>query len=128
MMRRFVLSSAVLATLAAALPALSVSARADDQFVDGFEDLPLMPGLSQEPGRVVQFDSPYGRIVESWAMGDLKRDAVAKFYDATLPQLGWVADGPGRFRRQGEILLLDIHRKGAGVEVHYRDSPPRQKP
>ena len=103
-------------------------AYADGQFVDGFEDLPLMPGLSQEPGRLVQFDSAFGRIIESWATGPVTREAVEAFYQSTLPQLGWVADGPGRFHREGDVLLLDARRKGSLVEVHYRDSPPRHTP
>ena len=130
MMTRRSLSIIARSGLAAALIAgsVAVGARADTAFVDGFDDLPLMPGLSQEAGRVVQFDSPYGRIIESWATGSVKTEAVLGFYKKTLPQLGWTADSAERFHRDNEVLILDVHRKGSGVEVHYRDAPAKSAP
>jgi len=101
---------------------------ADTAFVDGFDDLPLMPGLSQESGRAVQFDSPYGRIIESWATGNQKIEAVVEFYENTLPHLGWIADSSDHYHRDSDVLVLDIHRKGSGVEVHFSDSPVQKTP
>lgn len=98
-------------------------AQAADGFVEGFEDLPLMPGLSSVAGSAVSFDSPYGRIVESVVRGRLQKAAVVSFYDRTLPQLGWVRSAGGDFRREGEILTLDIHDRGPVVEVRFQVSP-----
>jgi hypothetical protein len=129
MTRRSLLTVARWGLAAALIPGFfAVGAMADTAFVDGFDDLPLVPGLSQEPGRVVQFDSPYGRILESWATGSLKSEAVLSFYKKTLPQLGWTADSAERFHRDNEVLILDIHRKGSGIEVHYRDAPAKSAP
>lgn len=96
---------------------------AADAFVEGFEDLPLMPGLKQVAGSAVAFDSPYGRIVESVARGNVAPGGVLSFYDRTLPQLGWTRTAPGEFRREGEALSLDVSGQGAAVEVRFQVSP-----
>lgn len=98
-------------------------AYADPAFVEGFEDLPLMPALTQEPGSVTVFDSPYGRIVESYASGRADRAAVLAFYAATLPQLGWVRADEASFRREGEVLTLDVTQDGTAVTVRFQVSP-----
>src|SRR5476649_108899 len=77
-------------------------------FVAGTEDVPLMPGLRNQGNTLVVFDKPQGRIVEIEARGKVTRIAVEKFYAASLPPLGWVADGTHRWRRDGEGLRLDI--------------------
>ncbi|MBL8806922.1 MAG: hypothetical protein JNN22_08760 [Rhodospirillales bacterium] len=105
-MRRTVL--AVLLAVALAGPV-----RAADAFVDGIEDLPLMAGLSSA-GEATVFDAAQGRVVESLAEGAPTRAAVLDFYAATLPQLGWRADGVGRFAREGERLVIEFPPGGAG--------------
>ncbi|MCH7864005.1 MAG: hypothetical protein IIC56_02165 [Proteobacteria bacterium] len=76
-------------------------------FVSTIDDLPLMPGLVEEEGGMV-FDSAQGRIVQSYATGWVSEGAVIAFYAETLPQLGWRPDGPGVFRREGEILKVEF--------------------
>lgn len=103
------------------------SAWAAAGFVDGFEDLPLMPALSQDPGSVTTFDSPYGRIIESAASGRTSRQAVLDFYAQTLPQLGWDSANnpkdPTSYRREGETLSLDVREKNGAVTVRFQVSP-----
>ncbi len=82
--------------------------RAGSEFVGGFDDLPLMPGMSELAGELMAFDSPGGRIVENAVQGTTSRQAVLDFYAATLPQLGWVETGPGLFVREDEILKLEF--------------------
>ena len=95
--------------LAASLsPAWMPSAGAEDRFVAGIEDLPLMTGLVPMPGQSVVFDAPGGRVVEAWAEGAVTREAVLAFYASTLPQLGWTAATPDLFRRDGETLRLEF--------------------
>ncbi len=116
-----VLASAVL--LAAAAPA------ADDNFVTGIEDLPLMEGLAEDAGAGMVFDTPEGRIVEAVAGGEVSRDAVLRFYADTLPQLGWRQTGPAAFRREGEALTLEFPGSGeasagsAGTTVRFALTP-----
>ena len=56
-------------TLIAGLILLSVFTGRAEQFLAGFEDLPLMPGIKPVANAGVAFDSPGGRIVESYATG-----------------------------------------------------------
>jgi hypothetical protein len=96
------------------LPLAPLARAAGNAFVAGVDDLPLMPGLTAVQGQDTVFDAPGGRIVESWAEGAVRREAVLSFYGSTLPQLGWVAAGPGQFRRDGEVLRLEFPSAGPG--------------
>ena len=111
--RRFLVLSLIAAALIAAPMIVApvadpAGARAAEAtaFVVGIDDLPLMPGLSAVPDAGVVFDKPSGRIVESYAEGAVDRSAVAAFYAATLPQLGWRARQSNVFVREGERLSL----------------------
>jgi hypothetical protein len=96
--------------LAAACGAAAQDARV--AFVSDIEDLPLMPGLAEIDETAMVFDTPGGRIIEALTSGPVSRDQVVRFYAATLPQLGWSADGETLFRREGETL-----------ELHFSDPP-----
>lgn len=93
------------------------------QFLVGFDDLPLMPELAQDAEGLTVFESPYGRIVESYASGATTRAAVLAFYAATLPQLGWARTGETTFRREGEELTLDVTESASGASVRFLVSP-----
>ncbi|MDH5749772.1 MAG: hypothetical protein OEY85_10740, partial [Rhodospirillales bacterium] len=54
---------AAAAELAAEAPAVP--------FVSGMEDLPLMPGLEEVAASSIVFDTPQGRIVETFATGNV---------------------------------------------------------
>lgn len=112
----FLRRSILAAVLAVALAAVcGVGAGAQDAgiaFVSGIEDLPLMPGLAEVDETAMVFDTPGGRIIEALTSGPVSRDQVVRFYAATLPQLGWSADGETLFRREGETL-----------ELHFSDPP-----
>ncbi len=92
-------------------------------FVAGTEDVPLMPGLAPVAGSALTFDKPQGRIVEAQASGPLARDAVQRFYAATLPQLGWKPAGADAWRREGEMLRLDFHGSDGALTVGFTLSP-----
>ncbi len=89
-------------------PAWMRAAAAEDRFVAGIDDLPLMTGLAPVAGQNVVFDAPGGRVVEAWAQGSVTRQAVLSFYGSTLPQLGWTVAAPDLFRRNGETLRLEF--------------------
>ena len=103
--------------------AASGSGRAGDRFFSEISDLPVMPGLSAVRGVGVVFVKPEGRIVTILAKGNVARSAVLDYYGAALPQLGWTAAGPGRFRREGELLRLEFVDQPAGVAVKFALSP-----
>jgi hypothetical protein len=92
-------------------------------FVAGTEDVPLMPGLRNQESTLVVFDKPQGRIVEIEARGKVTRAAAEKFYAASLPPLGWVADGTLRWRRDGEGLRLDIKGHDGDLRVGFSLAP-----
>lgn len=119
-MRRFILTAVVLSLAALALAARGAAA---EDFLAGFEDIPVMPGLAAVEDAGIAFDTPGGRIVESYAAGRVTRRAVLDFYGKTLPQLGWTAAGPETFRREGETLSLYFLGKDGDLTVRFMLSP-----
>jgi hypothetical protein len=111
------------AVLVAGLAIHKGLAAASPEFVAGTEDVPLMPGLRNQASTLVVFDKPQGRIVEIEARGRVTRAAAEKFYAASLPPLGWVADGSHRWRREGEGLRLDIRGADGDLRVGFSLSP-----
>ena len=92
-------------------------------FVSGTDDLPLMDGLAEVAGSSTVFDQPSGRFVESYATGRMTEDAVAEFYRATLPHLGWTSAGDLVFTREGERLTIVLTREGDDLAAHFSLSP-----
>ena len=114
-----------LAILALVLLPLGSPAPAADRtaFVAGVEDLPLVPGMKVVSDTVVAFDAAAGRIVEAYAIGAPTQKFVLDFYGQTLPQLGWTAERPDRFVRQGEALQLDFFGRDQQLTVRFTVAP-----
>ena len=91
-------------------------------FVEGYEDLPLPPGFTEQPGASLTFDSPDGRIVEVQASGPAGADPLA-FYAATLPHLGWVRESAGQYRRESERLRLTVVPGPRGTSLRLAVTP-----
>jgi hypothetical protein len=92
-------------------------------FLAGTEDIPLMPGLANDLKTLVVFDKPQGRIVEVEAKGKVTRAGVEKFYATTLPELGWAADGPRSWAREGEGLRYEFKGSDGNLRVGFSLSP-----
>ncbi len=92
-------------------------------FLTGFEDLPLMPGLSEQDGAGLMFDTPAGRILEAMAAGEATQQQVQTFYAQTLPELGWVRQSDTQYRRDQEVLRLDFSQAGRVLTVRFTISP-----
>jgi hypothetical protein len=114
------------ARLAALILALIVLPARADEFVAGTEDVPLMPGLVTVTGKSLAFDKPEGRIVEAEARGPITRAKARDFYNTTLPQLGWSADGADRWRREGEVLRIVYDGKDGNLVVGFTLSPQKE--
>ncbi len=102
------------------IPALSLGQAAIQEpgrYFTEVPDLPLMPGMAEMPDAGVSFDKPEGRIVKVVAQGEGTADEVLRFYRRALPQLGWEAAGPKRFRREGEVLDLEVETAGDFVTL-----------
>ncbi len=104
-----------------------------EAFSELAEDLPLMAGLTEYPGHGLVFDTPAGRIVETYAGGELTAGAIQRFYRQTLSQLGWTAQGVAgmHFVREDEMLTIDFPISPAGetgdaILVRFRISPRPQ--
>ena len=69
-------------------------------FLTDYEDLPLAPGLDEVDGSGLTFDSPAGRIIESYAKG-----AVREAESALR-----VAEAAYRFGERGILDVLDAQR------------------
>ena len=111
-----------IAWMIAAWLAWSAAATAGD-FLAGFDDLPVMPGLSAVKEAGIVFDTPAGRIVEGYAAGAVGRKNVQRFYEKTLPQLGWAKTGQNEYRREGEKLTMDFKGKDGALTVRFTLSP-----
>jgi hypothetical protein len=92
-------------------------------FLAGFEDVPVMPGIAVDEGAAVAFDTPAGRIVEAYAAGPVTRDAVRRYYQAALPQLGWSRTGELSFRRDGEALTVELLNSAPTLTIRFRLAP-----
>jgi len=82
------------------------------RFLSVIPEMPLMPSLAENLDAAVVFDGPSGRIVEAFANGAVSPDAVYAFYAASLPQLGWSLSDEGIYRRDAEILKIEIFQSG----------------
>ena len=106
------------AVILAALLLVAAPAAAQ-RYVVGTEDVPLMAGLTVNPGPSIAFDSAAGRIVTVYARGTMRADAVLDFYRRTLPALGWAVEGARVFRREGERLSIDASDSSTGSAVRF---------
>jgi hypothetical protein len=113
---------AILATLFLSAPLSLPLAAAENAFLSELEDLPLPPGLTEMPGGML-FDSPTGRIVEATAQGEISADGVLSFYMQTLPELGWQKVGPVSFRRDNELLKIEVDSKRRPLLVRFSVVP-----
>ena len=76
-------------------------------------DVPIMADLSVEPALGFAFDSPNGRIVMIFASSTAKAADVVRFYNDSLPAIGWVG-GDGTWRRGPETLVISEVSTAAG--------------
>lgn len=108
---------------AAALLIWFAVAGAQSAYLADVDDLPLAPGLVEDPAARVVFDKPAGRIVEAAAGGVTTAAAVHDFYSQTLPALGWQQVGRTTWARGVEHLKIQADRDGPAVIVRYSLSP-----
>ncbi|WP_417841190.1 hypothetical protein [Terasakiella sp.] len=97
----------------------------DLTFLSALEDVPLMEGLQEATQDTVNFDTPSGRIVESYAVGNVTKQSVLSYYKGSLPALGWKQIAMGTFMREGEYLKISVSTQDSNVTVHFALSPKR---
>ena len=107
----------------AGLLALHTAPGAEDGFVAGFTDLPLLPGLLVADDATVVFEKPGGRLVRAIAKGDRTEEAFWRFYEETLPELGWRTVKRGKFVRDKENLHIDVEKNESQLIVRFAIAP-----
>ena len=120
---RLGLRSRPLAGLAAVLLLVAGVSGAAQRYLADVVDLPLMPGLWEVPEAGMVFDKPSGRIVEAEARGPESPAAVRAYYADALPPLGWRAEGGDIYRRDGEVLQIEISGREGAVAVRFSITP-----
>ena len=105
---------------------VSGTAQQAARFLSVMEEMPLMSGLVEVTDVAVTFDGPSGRIIQAFAAGSLQADEVRAFYAAALPQLGWARQANGEYRRDAEILRLEVSvASDGGTSAHYTLRPAK---
>ena len=75
----------------------SVSVHAED-FLANTSDIPIMNGLQINVAEQMDFDTPTGQLLVLEGISIKKTgDEILKFYQTTLPQLGWKEKSDGVF-------------------------------
>ena len=111
---RLLLASLFLASFGMfASASLQTSQAAESQQHSWVGDLPIMPALSVEPALGFAFDSPNGRIVMVFASSAAASPDIMRFYNESLPAIGWTG-GDGSWRRGSEALLISEVTTAAG--------------
>ena len=111
--------------ISAAFLVLPAGVSAESGFLADVDDLPLAPGLVEDPAARVVFDKPAGRIVEAAASGAVSAGAVTRFYTQTLPGLGWTARAGDAWVRDDEVLRLQVEQAGPPVIVRFSIAPKK---
>lgn len=83
-------------------------------FIEGLEDVPLAPGLTQVQQDNISFGNEESRLIEVYlTSAKIGFAKVERFYKETLPQMGWIYQGKRdntlTFYREGE--MIDIVRE-----------------
>lgn len=87
-------------------------------FIEGLEDVPVMEGLHQLPNDALSFGNEESRLVEATLVGEKTKFAsVEKFYQETLPQMGWSFQG----RKKSSLIF---YRDRESLEITRISSHP----
>ena len=118
----------ILPCLMCLLVAGSVSVRAESVhapvFFEALYDVPVMPGLEEVKDQAVLFDKPDGRIASVVAASKTLNAAdIARFYDESLPQLGWKKISQNQYVRGKDRLVMDLTKTPPLTVVHFTLSP-----
>ena len=92
-------------------------------FLIAIEEVPLMAGLTEEQTPAIYFDKPDGRLVETYAYGNVTAEDAAAFYRAIMPELGWQSIDGLVFSREGEMLRIDFISEEHSLVVRFVLSP-----
>lgn len=107
---------------------LSVSgiAKAQERFSSMIEDLPLPALLIEDADNSVLFDKPSGRFIELQAYTQAMSMAeIYRFYERSLPALGWQKIDAENYYRDAERLKIHIEQKDKTNRVIFTLTPDK---
>ena len=111
------------ALVASSIGMLSTISQGNERFVSGFEDLPLMRGMTEATESNVAFDTVHGRVLVSFAQSSEGEEKILAFYKEALSQLGWKFNRDGEFLRGEEILTIDFLPDGDYLAIRFSLEP-----
>lgn len=115
---------AVLFVLCLLLAACAPSEAIEEQvFLPDIEGIPIYEGFAVNEEKRSYYDSPEGKVVEVVIEGRGDKEAISAFYAETLPELGWEPQKEGGFKRDDEVLDLEITEEKDDIEVKFSLQP-----
>ena len=123
MRNKSVLAVFRLALLIYSLGLISGVSHSGERSINGFNDVPLMLGMTEAIESNVAFDTVQGRILVSFARSRESKDKIIAFYEESLIQLGWKMKEDGQFVRGVEILNVDFFPDGEYLVVRFSLEP-----
>jgi hypothetical protein len=97
---------------------------AKQEYVAGTEDMPVYYGFMAQEEKAVSYDTTDGRILDAEFYSKVvSADDVRKFYNTTLPELGWSMREYQIYERDGEILKLSVLEKGGKTILKFNIRP-----
>ncbi len=92
-------------------------------FLSVLPDIPLPIQVTETLDSQMDFDSANGRIIQVAASGPVSMKEIIKFYQNTLPQLGWVVKSDQIFLRENEQLKLSFSSENNLTILQFELSP-----
>lgn len=94
------------------------------RYLHYLSDIPVLDGGEEIEEQAVLFDKAEGRVVEEVILvPHFEHQKIEKFYEMTLPDLGWKPVSFGRFLRNKEQLVVKIEKADRGAFVRFSLSP-----
>ena len=88
------------------------------EFVEGLEDVPTPQGVTQIENGTLSFGNDEIRLFEAYfSANETKFSDIKKFYEETLPQMGWVKQ-----KKKEQTILFE--RDGETLEVSEESKKP----
>ena len=114
----------IIAGVVAAFTSTARTLSAGQYFFSVIEDLPVMPQLVEDTDAAMTFESSAGRVAEVEASGLASSDAINAYYKQSRPQLGWLPQANGSYRRGNELLAVEVKAGlGDAVKVLFHLGP-----
>ena len=90
---------------------------AQEVFMPGTPDIPLMEGLRIDVSDDMNFDTPEGQVITFEAQNKQKTGAqIINYYRDILPKLGWIEIETNQFIREKDSMILTIiHQQKPGI-------------